>query len=71
LTTQSPITGEQSDLRLLAFQFLTAFKNNTDEDRVVSNILLSDAEANEVNMQNYMKVFGVAVNEHMKLIVEI
>lgn len=66
-TTQNPITGEQSDLRLLAFQFLTMFKNNTDEDLVVLNILLSNAVANDVNMQNYMKAFGASVTEHLEI----
>ena len=66
-TTQDPFTGEQSDLRLLAFQFLTMFKNNTDEDLVVSDIRLSEAVAADVNMQNYMKAFGAEVSNHLKI----
>jgi hypothetical protein len=65
VTTQDFITSAPSELRLLAFEFLTMFKNNRDEDLVVHDIRLSEAVANDVNMQNYMKAFVAEVTRHL------
>jgi len=67
ISTSTAQLDPSNVLRQVAFDFMAIFKNNTDENRVESDIRLSEAVANDVNMQNYMKAFGAEVSNHLEL----
>ena len=66
-TMESFMFNIPSELRPVALDFLDVLKNNRDDNFVHSDIRLSEAVANDINMQNYMKVFGAEMNNFLNL----